>query len=64
MDLKEFVKFTFEKYAKNGYCFRPRIVCNDGFSMSVQGSNLLRILQTQQVQFMVTCLVNLLKKLF
>ena len=41
MDLKEFVKFTFEKYAKNGYCFRPRIVCNDGFSMSVQGSNAL-----------------------
>ena len=39
MNLKEFVKVTFIKYAKNDYCFRPRIVCNDGFSMSVQGDN-------------------------
>ena len=36
MTLSEFVKFTFQP--KNGMCFRPRIVCNDCFSMSVQGS--------------------------
>jgi len=37
MNLETFVKETFEE--KNGYCFRPKIVCNDGFTMSVQGSN-------------------------
>lgn len=36
MNLKEFILKTFEE--KYGYCIRPRIVCNDGFSMSVQGS--------------------------
>lgn len=37
MKLKEFVEITFATNAKDGFCFRPRIICNDGFSMSVQG---------------------------
>jgi hypothetical protein len=36
MNLEKFISETFEE--KNGYCYRPRIVCNDGFDMSVQGS--------------------------
>ena len=36
MDLAKFVKETF--LVRHGYCFRPRLVCVDGFSMSVQGS--------------------------
>lgn len=36
MTLAEFTKQTFEE--KNGYCYRPRIFCVDGFNMSVQGS--------------------------
>jgi hypothetical protein len=32
-------KNLFQKHeGKHGYCYRPRIVCNDGFDMSVQGS--------------------------
>ena len=37
MNLQEFISKTFEE--KHGYCFRPKIVCNDGFIMSVQGSS-------------------------
>jgi hypothetical protein len=37
MNIQEFVKETFKE--EYGSCFRPRIICNDGFSMSVQGSN-------------------------
>ena len=37
MNLQEFIKATFKE--QHGLCFRPRIVCNDGFSMSVQGSS-------------------------
>jgi hypothetical protein len=37
MNLQEFIKVTFKE--QHGLCFRPRIVCNDGFSMSVQGSS-------------------------
>lgn len=36
MSLAKFVKDTFLE--KEGYCFRPRLVCADGFNMSVQGS--------------------------
>jgi hypothetical protein len=36
MNIQQFIKQTFED--KNGYCFRPRIYCKDGFSLSVQGS--------------------------
>ena len=36
MTIEKFIKDTFEE--KHGYCYRPRIVCNDGFNMSVQGS--------------------------
>lgn len=36
MRIETFIKETFEE--KHGYCHRPRIVCNDGFNMSVQGS--------------------------
>ncbi len=36
MNIHEFIKQTFKE--EHGYCYRPRIVCNDGFSMSVQGS--------------------------
>lgn len=35
MNTAEFIKETFKE--NNGYCFRPVIVCNDGFKMSVQG---------------------------
>lgn len=34
MNLKDFVKIT----ASNKFVFRPRIICKDGFTMSVQGS--------------------------
>jgi len=37
MTLSEFVKKTHKP--KDGYCFRPRLICNDGFSMSIQGSS-------------------------
>jgi hypothetical protein len=37
MTLSEFVKTTF-KSDKYGFCMRPTIICNDGFTMSVQGS--------------------------
>jgi len=37
MTLEQFVKETFKE--KHGHCFRPRIYCNDGFNMSVQGSS-------------------------
>lgn len=37
MTIEEFIKATYDY--KDGYCFRKRIVCNDGFSMSVQGSS-------------------------
>ena len=37
MEILKFVKDTFLE--KQGYCFRPRLVCVDGFSMSVQGSS-------------------------
>jgi hypothetical protein len=36
MTIENFIKNTFKE--QHGYCYRPRIVCNDGFSMSVQGS--------------------------
>jgi len=36
MTLAEFVRETF--IIKYDSVFRPRIICNDGFSMSVQGS--------------------------
>jgi len=36
MTIEKFIQDTFEE--KHGYCYRPRIICNDGFSMSVQGS--------------------------
>lgn len=36
MTIKDFIKKTFK--CEHGLCFRPRIFCNDGFSMSVQGS--------------------------
>ncbi len=36
MTIEQFIEKTFiEKF---GLCFRPEIVCNDGFRMSVQGS--------------------------
>ena len=37
MNLEKFILKTFKE--EYGYCFRPRIVCNDGFNMSVQGSS-------------------------
>jgi len=36
MDLKEFLKKTF--ISKDDFFVRPRIHCNSGFTMSVQGS--------------------------
>lgn len=36
MTIEKFIQDTFKE--EYGYCYRPRIVCNDGFSMSVQGS--------------------------
>ncbi len=38
MNIQQFIKQTF-KNEINGYCIRPTIVCNDGFTMSVQGSS-------------------------
>lgn len=38
MDLHEFVKVTY-KPTKHDSCFRKKIVCKDGFNMSVQGSS-------------------------
>lgn len=37
MTIQEFIKLTFRP-TKTGHCFRPHIVCKDGFTMSVQGS--------------------------
>jgi hypothetical protein len=36
MTIEKFIQDTFKE--EHGYCFRPRIVCNDGFNMYVQGS--------------------------
>lgn len=36
MNLEQFTKESFKE--EHGYCYRNRIVCNDGFDMSVQGS--------------------------
>lgn len=36
MTIEKFIKEAFKE--EYGYCYRPRIVCNDGFNMSVQGS--------------------------
>lgn len=36
MTIQKFIRDTFKE--RNGYCYRPIIVCNDGFYMSVQGS--------------------------
>jgi len=36
MNLEQFTKETFKEVA--GYCRRPKMICNDGFEMSVQGS--------------------------
>lgn len=36
MTIEKFIQDTFKE--EHGCCFRPRIVCNDGFNMSVQGS--------------------------
>ena len=37
MNIKEFISKTF--IVEHGMIFRPRIICNDGFSMSVQASS-------------------------
>lgn len=37
MTLKEFVKITYNKTER--FTVRPRIVCEDGFSISIQGSD-------------------------
>lgn len=37
MNIQEFTKETF--IIQHGMIFRPRIICNDGFSMSVQASS-------------------------
>lgn len=37
MNLKQFFKETFEP--KNPYLTRQRIICKDGFSLSIQGSS-------------------------
>lgn len=37
MTLKEFLKNTVNFYETTGRYCRPHIVCNDGFSMSIQG---------------------------
>ena len=37
MTIEKFIQDTFKE--EHGYCYRPRIVCNDGFNMSVQGSS-------------------------
>ena len=37
MTIEKFIQDTFKE--EHGHCYRPRIVCNDGFSMSVQGSS-------------------------
>jgi hypothetical protein len=37
MNIQEFTKETF--IVQHGMVFRPRIICNDGFSMSVQASS-------------------------
>ena len=37
MKIQDFIKQTFK--IEHGYCFRPVIKCNDGFTMSVQGSS-------------------------
>lgn len=37
MTLEKFVDITF-KEGEYGTCFRKKIICNDGFNMSVQGS--------------------------
>ncbi len=36
MTIEKFIKYTFKE--EYGYCYRPRIICNDGFNMSVQSS--------------------------
>lgn len=36
MTIKEFIKESFKE--EYGYCIRPKVICNDGFSISVQGS--------------------------
>ena len=36
MTIEQFTKETFKE--ENGFCFRPRIYCKDGFNMSVQGN--------------------------
>lgn len=39
-DFQEWLKETYQPYLNFHYLPRPRIECNDGFSMSVQGGDL------------------------